>query len=531
MIKADGKRNIYDLTKNIINDYPILAAYSSNQIRAIDYIPEKDELIDPITITSEEGRRIYQRGILFVFYIALKKLFPERKMNVIHSISKGIYIIIKDKALNEKDISLIKKEMKSIIKQDIDINRKKDDISVVKDLFNKEGIGFKNDMLSYKSKTTATYYKCGDYIQYFFGYMPPSTGCVSEFEIVNYEPGIVLMHPSSKFLDRATPFVEQPKLHRIHMESENWAELIGVSDTVQLNKIIKRKEHKMLIEVQEALQEKKISEIAQSIKNQRKRVVLISGPSSSGKTTFTHRLKVHLKSIGVFAKAVSLDNYFVDRHLTPLDKNGNYDFECLEALELKMLNRDIHRLLDGEEIGMPIFDFEIGKRNDNSYKLNLKKDEIIIFEGIHAINERLTSSIFRKDKFKIYISALTQLNLDEQNRIHTTDNRLIRRMIRDERTRGQNASQTLKMWSSVRRGEEKHIFPYQEDADILINSALSYELAVLKKHAMKILLKIGKDDKMYSQAKRLMNFLQYFESIDDDSIIPSTSILKEFIGG
>ncbi|HZK09887.1 MAG TPA: nucleoside kinase, partial [Clostridia bacterium] len=260
-------------------------------------------------------------------------------------------------------------------------------------------------------------------------------------------------------------------------------------------------------------------------------VVLIAGPSSSGKTTFTHRLKIQLMAEGVFSQTVSLDNYFVNRELTPLDENGNYDFECIEALELDLLNRNIEDLLEGKEIGLPIFDFKLGKRQDEAYKIQLKKNEIIIFEGIHGLNEKLTSGVLQKDKFKIYISALTSLNLDQHNRIPTTDNRILRRMVRDHFTRGHGAEDTLAMWDSVRRGEERHIFPFQEEADSVFNSALVYELAVIKKYALPLLEEIGLDSPVYSQAKRLKKFLYYLKSIEDDRIIPSTSLLREFIGG
>lgn len=316
------------------------------------------------------------------------------------------------------------------------------------------------------------------------------------------------------------------------MESGLWANLLGVSDVSQLNAIV-AEENKIreLIQVQEALQEKKIAHIADMIKEKNSRVILVAGPSSSGKTTFTHRLKIQLMANGVFPESISLDNYFINRANTPLDEDGNPDYESLVALDLPQLNRDLTLLLEGEEVSLPIYDFLTGQRSSDVIVMQLAPDQPIILEGIHGLNDQLTPDIHSKDKFKVYISALTQLNLDKHNRIPTTDNRLIRRMVRDYATRGHSAEQTIEMWPSVQRGESQHIFPFQESADAIFNSALVYELAVLKKTALPLLEEIKQGSPIYAQAKRLKKFLYYFESIDDDSWVPSTSLLREFIGG
>ncbi len=509
----------------------VLAAYVNNKLRPLDYEYKKNDKIEFVDISNEDGKKIYQRGLLFVFYIALKKLFPNKKMNVQHSLSKGIYITFEPSGITNEQIALIKEEMKLIIDKKFTFDKKETDLESCINVFEKEGLDFKKEILNYKKDDKCTYYDCMGYSHYFYGQMPLNTGYVKVFNLINYEPGVILMPPSADNPDRVPTFSEQAKIHEAHMETENWGNIMRVSTTSELNKTIEEGRIKDLIEVQEALQEKKISDIALDIVKRKKRIVLVSGPSSSGKTTFTHRLKVYLQALGIFAKTVSLDNYFVNRDKTPLDENGDLDYESLKAMNLKKLNSDIGKLLDGEEIYMPEFDFQKGLRNDKAYKMKLNKDEVIIFEGIHAINNKLTPDIYNKDKYKIYVSALTQLNLDRHNRIQTTDNRLIRRIVRDARTRGHNAEDTLNMWESVRKGERKHIFPFQENADSIFNSALCYELAVLKKYALPLLDKITSKSEAYPQAIRLKKFLLYFESIDDDSIIPSTSILKEFTGG
>lgn len=513
--------------------YPILAAYVNGEIRELSYSLKEGEEYGWIDQRRSDGVRILQRGLTFLFYIALKELFPTRVMKLLHSLSGGLYFEMEDgEALHKDEIQQLQLRMEELIEEDLPFLKHEMSIEEASALFASQGLDFKADIIVYKHNPVATVYELGGYFHYFFGYMPASTGALPKFELLSYSPGIILRHPTRSHPEGIPPFEEQPKVHAVHKESALWAQLLKVSDVAQLNAIVKE-EHRIreLIQVQEALQEKKISEIADMIKERGTRVILVAGPSSSGKTTFTHRLKIQLMASGVFPRSISLDNYFINRVNTPLGEDGLPDFEALEALDLVRLNADIRRLLEGEEVSLPIYDFLIGERSKTEVPMRLLPNQPVILEGIHGLNDRLTPGIHRKDKFKVYVSALTQLNLDKHNRIPTTDNRLIRRMVRDYATRGHSAEATIAMWPSVRRGEEKHIFPFQERADAIFNSALVYELAILKKVALPLLEKIEPGDEVYAQAKRLKKFLYYFVSIEEQSWVPSTSLLREFIGG
>ncbi|WP_317852120.1 uridine kinase family protein [Paraclostridium sp. AKS73] len=374
-------------------------------------------------------------------------------------------------------------------------------------------------------------YKCGGYINHFYGHMLPSTSHVKTFDIKKWQSGVVILGPSKENKSEPQSFVPQPKLSNIYKESEVWSELIGIDKVASLNEAIENKKYGEIISIVEALHEKKISQIADIIKENNKRVILIAAPSSSGKTSFAHRLSIQLKVNNLHPVPISLDDYFVDREATPLDEFGNYDFESIYAIDLELFNSDLEKLLKGEEIKLPKFNFKTGKREFSGKTLKIEKDQPIILEGIHALNPMLTQSIDDKDKFKIYISVLTQINLDNHNRIPTTDLRLIRRIVRDYNFRGYSAEKTILNWWSVRRGEDKNIFPYQEEADIMFNSACLYELAVLKKYAKPLLEQIEDDNEAFIESNRILKFLQYFVELDDELDIPPTSIIREFIGG
>lgn len=507
-----------------------LAAYVDGELRELTYRPKEGEKISWIDLSQADGLRIYQRSLLFLFYIAMRECFPDNELYVLYSLSRGLYLEF-DHELDTQELQLLEKKMEELVEKALPMVKQEYNHDQAREIYQDQGLYFKSDVLRYRKSDRVTIYSCKEHSNYFFGFMVPDTSFLENFKIVPYSPGAILLHPRTYSPDEIPPFYEQPKIHAAHMENKYWGKLMGVGTVCQLNNVVETGELAELIQVNEALQEKKIARIADDIIKSKKRVVLVAGPSSSGKTTFTHRLRIQLLAEGVFSQAVSLDNYFVNREFTPKDEEGNFDFECIEALELDLLNKNIEDLLEGKEVGLPIFDFFEGHRQDNAYRTKLQKDEVIIFEGIHGLNDRLTQGVLKKDKYKIYISALTSLNIDQHNRIPTTDNRLIRRMIRDEFSRGYGAEQTLTMWDSVRRGEERHIFPYQEEADAVFNSALIYELAVLKKYAMPILEKIDKDSPAYPQAKRLKNFLDYLKGIEDDRIVPSTSLLREFIGG
>lgn len=525
-----SNKSLLEISREKTYPRKVLAAYVEGEIRELSHVPEEGQKIEWIDLSKADGVRIYQRSLVFLFYIALRQCFPDNELYVLYSLSRGLYLEF-DQELDHDQFKQIEEKMRELVAKGLPFIKEEMGLEEARRVYHDQGLYFKSDLLRYKESGRVTLYSCDQIKNYFYGFMVPDTSFLDKFKIVPYSPGAILLHPRTYSPDEIPPFYEQPKVHAAHMESEAWGQLLGVGTVCQLNGLVETQDVAEIIQVNEALQEKKIARIADEIIKSKKRVVLIAGPSSSGKTTFTHRLKIQLMAEGVFSQTISLDNYFVNREFTPLDKDGNYDFESIEALELDLLNEHIEDLLEGHEVGLPIFDFIEGVRQDNAYRMRLKKDEVIIFEGIHGLNERLTKGVLKKDKYKIYISALTSLNLDQHNRIPTTDNRLIRRMVRDSFTRGYDAEQTLSMWDSVRRGEELHIFPFQEEADAVFNSALVYELAVLKKYALPILEEIDKKSPVYSQAKRLKNFLYYLKSIEDDRIVPSTSLLREFIGG
>ncbi|NLY35924.1 MAG: nucleoside kinase [Tissierellia bacterium] len=526
----DIGRSLLDLARESQSPRTILAAYVNGEIRELSYVLKSGDEIRWIDLSQADGVRIYQRSLVYLFYIALKECFADIELHVLYSLSRGLYVEFSTE-LDHDDYKLIENKMHELVSEAHPFVKNEINHKEAREIYNKEGLHFKTELLRYKRNEKVTLYACKQRHHYFYGYMVPDTSYINMFEVIPYSPGAILLHPRTYSPDAIPPFFEQPKIHATHMESEAWSDLMGVGEVCQLNRLIESGGVAQIIQVNEALQEKKIAKIADAIIDSKKRVVLIAGPSSSGKTTFTHRLKIQLMAEGVFSQTISLDNYFVDRDFTPLDEDGNYDFESIEALKLDLLNENIEDLLEGKEVGLPLFDFREGKRQDNAYKMKLQKDQVIIFEGIHGLNERLTPGVLKKDKFKIYISALTSLNLDQHNRIPTTDNRILRRMVRDHFTRGYGAEATLGMWDSVRRGEERHIFPFQEEADAVFNSALVYELAVIKKYALPLLEKIESNSPVYSQAKRLKKFLYYLKSIEDDRIVPSTSLLREFIGG
>jgi uridine kinase len=421
--------------------------------------------------------------------------------------------------------------MREIIRQDEPFIKKSIPKEKAKEIFKQFGMDAKEKLLKYREKDSINIYSCGWLRNYFYGYMVPSTGYLKEFSLKFYMPGLIIQFPTKEQPDSIPEFVEQPKLAAVFHESEKWGNILNVGYVANLNETIDEDKIPELIRVAEALHEKKIAQIADKITKKNKRLVLIAGPSSSGKTTFAQRLLIQLKVNGLNPITLSTDDYFVDRELTPRDEEGNYDFESLDAVDVELFNDDLTKLIQGHEIQIPTFNFLTGRREYKGKKLKIHKDQPIIFAGIHGLNEKLTQDIPHDKKFKIYISALTQLNIDNHNRIPTTDSRLIRRIVRDSKYRGHSALTTLRIWKSVRRGEERNIFPFQEEADIMFNSALVYELAVLKKYAEPLLREIDDKESEYAEAKRLLKFLSYFKSIDDDKYILQTSIIKEFTGG
>jgi len=510
----------------------ITLANINNKLRELSYEVKENCNINFLDTTNADGSRVYFRTMSFIFIMACNELFNNPRVTIEHSLSKGLYCEVHaDKKLQEVDVENIKIKMQNII----DKNYKIEKISTTKakaiKIFEDYGMYEKAELLRYKEYDDVKIYKCNNNINHFYGHMLPSTGYIKTFDLKRYKNGVILLGPSEFDKTKPTMYEPQPKLANIYKEAEEWANVMDVDKVTTLNKIIESNQYGEVIRIVEALHEKKLSQIADIIKENKKRVILIAAPSSSGKTSFANRLFIHLKVNGLKPVSISLDDYFLNREDTPLDEFGKYDFESIYAIDLEKFNSDLKGLLEGNEISIPKFNFKTGKRERKYKKLKIKENQPIILEGIHGLNPILTSSIPDEDKFKIYISALTQINLDDYNRIPTTDLRLIRRMVRDYNFRGYSAKHTIMNWESVRRGEKKNIFPYQEEADIIFNSACVYELAVLKKYAKPLLEEIKNDDEAYIEANRLLKFLQYFIELEDTSDIPSTSILREFIGG
>ena len=418
-----------------------------------------------------------------------------------------------------------------MVEKKIPVMKRSISTSAAIDLFHRYGMYDKEKLFKYRRVSRVNIYSLEEFEDYFYGYMVWHTGYLKYFKLYPYDEGFVMQMPKRKDPERVAEFVPSPKIFQVQKESEKWGEMLDVSVVGEINEKISRGKIEEMILISEALQEGKISKIAEQISQQRDvKFVMIAGPSSSGKTTFSHRLSIQLAAHGMKPHPIAVDNYFVNREDTPRDENGNYNFECLEAIDIELFNHDMNALLRGERVELPRFNFKLGKREYKGDFLQMKPNDILVIEGIHSLNDRMSYSLPKESKFKIYISALTQLNVDEHNRISTTDGRLIRRMVRDNRTRGTSARETIAMWPSVRRGEDENIFPYQEEADAMFNSALIYELAVLKLYAEPLLFQIQEDTPEYQEAKRLLKFLDYFVGVPSEAI-PNNSILREFVGG
>jgi uridine kinase len=474
-----------------------------------------------------------QRGLIFLLYISTKILFPEKKLKVLHSIGNGLYCEL-GSWTDQKDLKKIKEKMNELITSNLEFKKEKLDKRVAIEHFEKNNDYDKVRLFKFRKKSSVNVYRCGDheYINYFYGYMPPDTSCLKPFDIEIYGQGFLLLTATAESPVKLPERSELQKFSQVFLQYQRWGEILNIETVGDLNKKIADGKTKEVILMSEALHAKKISKMSEEIsKNLEKRIILIAGPSSSGKTSTAKRLSLQLMAEGLKPLTISLDDYFVNREKTPLDENGEYDFESINALDLDLFNQNLIYLLDGVEITPPKFDFITGKRFYNGEKMKIEKDQPIIIEGIHGLNERLTSSIPRNKKFKIYVSALTQLGIDDINRIPTTDTRLIRRIVRDNQSRGHSALRTIEMWPSVRRGETRNIFPFQEEADYMFSSALVYELAVLKTHAEQLLMQISDDHPQNTESKRLLKFLEYFLPVINVEYIPRNSIIREFIGG
>lgn len=511
----------------------IVAAKVNNRLAELTEVVKEDCTVEFLTLASYEARRIFARGLSFVLIRSAQEVFPGCRVSIEHSMNKGLYgEIHKEGGLSKEDVSAIEKRMREIVRDNVPFEKQTVPLNDAIEIFKKYNQKDKLRLFKYWKHDRVDLYKCGWLYDYFYGIMMPSTGCLNPFELVYYKPGFLLRYPEMYSPDKLPEYVEQRKLFTVFREAEEWADILDVGDVGALNDKVSSGEMEDMIRISEALHEKKIANIADMITERKDRVkiVLIAGPSSSGKTTFSKRLSIQLRVNGLKPYAISLDDYFLGREQTPKDENGEYDFESIYALDLKLLNDHLNRLLKGEEVMLPTFNFITGCREYRGNTLKLTEDMILIAEGIHGLNEVLTSEIMAENKFKIYVSALTQLNIDNHNRIPTTDVRVLRRIVRDNMTRGRDAEATLLGWPSVRRGEDKYIFPFQEEADVMFNSTLVYELGVLKKYAEPLLKKIDNSSRAYSEARRLLLFLGYFLEVNEHEV-PKNSIIREFIGG
>lgn len=511
---------------------PVVAVRINNSLEDLKSEITADCTLQFVDLESDDGMRVYQSGLLIVLSRAALEIFPECTLTVRHSLANAVYGEIKiGRALKGEDIEKIEKRMRSIINGGGAIEKKELPLEGAVELFTEKGMGDKVELLAYRDFPTVTVIKCGEYYDYAQGPVVPGLDILKHFRLKFYLPGFILELPRKENPLSLPVYVEQGKLANIFFEADKWGRILRVRDVASLNRVVEQGDPGDLIRVAEAFQEKKISQIADMIVSNidRVRIVLIAGPSSSGKTTFSKRLSIQLRVNGIIPHAISLDDYFVDREQTPRDEKGEYDFESLGAIDRPLFNEHLIKLIQGEEIELPRYNFKTGSREYRGERLKLNPYDLIVIEGIHGLNDLLTASIPKGRKFKIYVSAITHLSLDNQNRIHTTDLRLMRRMVRDNNYRGYSAVQTLERWPMVRRGEERNIFPFQEEADAMFNSALVYELAGLKGFVEPMLQGVTRDCPQYSEAVRLLKILSFFRRVSCDEV-PSNSILREFIG-
>ncbi|MDE6963022.1 MAG: nucleoside kinase, partial [Lachnospiraceae bacterium] len=506
----------------------------NGKIRELIKTAEKDSELSFLTIRDNTGHKTYVRTAEMTLVKAVYDVLGEkvRKVKIEFTIGQGYYCKVDlDEKLGLKHVKQIGERMRELVEADLPITKKSYPIDDAMEIFKAHKMDDKVKLFRYRRGSFVNIYCLDGYYDYYYGYMLPSTGYLKYYDVTLYEGGILLLLPGNENPTKLEFFEPREKFFRTLVESSAWGEMMGIDSVGDLNNTICNGGLNDMILVQEAIQERRIGEIAKKIVDKGNvKFVLIAGPSSSGKTTFSHRLSIQLRTYGLIPHPIGIDDYFVDREKTPRDENGDYNFECLEAIDIKLFNEDMNRLLAGERVELPKFNFKLGKREYHGNYKKLGPDDVLVIEGIHGLNPATTRFMPDENKFKIYISALTSLNIDEHNRIPTTDGRLLRRIARDARTRGTSAKNSIAMWPSVRRGEENYIFPYQESADEMFNSVLIYELAVLKQYVEPLLFGIYKGEPEYYEAKRLLKFLEYFQGIDSQNV-PANSICREFIGG
>jgi uridine kinase len=513
---------------------PIIGALVNNKVKELSFVFVKTKKVEFIDYSHPDGMRLYVRSLFFILYAAVHEVFPHVKLKMMHGISRGYYCELSglEKPITDSDIFAIKSEMQQLVGKDIPFKKVGLPNEEAVEICRNQDLIFKALLFEQQGTLFSYLYFLGDLANYFYGYLVPSTGYLKVFDLVSYYEGLLLRIPNPAKFSEVQPYTKLDKLFGVFQEHKDWVEILNVANLANLNESTIKGEGGDIIKISEALHEKKVAEIANVI-NERKdkvKVVLIAGPSASGKTTFSKRLMVQLAVNGLKPVMISLDDYFVDREKTPLDRYGEFDFEAIEAIDIEFFNEQLLQLFNGETIELPRFNFALGQRLPSGKLLQLKPGSILIVEGIHGMNPDLIPHIKPENTFKIFLSALTQISIDDQNHISTTDNRLIRRMIRDSKYRSYTAQDTIRRWPSVRAGEDKNIFPYQENADVMFNSALVYELAVLKKYAEPLLKAVPESQEEFCESNRLLKFLSYFKPIDDLEI-PPTSVIREFLGG
>ncbi len=509
-----------------------VGALVNNEVTSLSYKIEVNSVIEPLSLSSNEGRRMYRKSLCFLLYLAVHTTFPDLRLVIGHSLGNGYFYYFDGLTeIAKEDLKRVEKRMHQLVDEKHPIQRRIISYTTALHYFKKANQPDTLLLLEHQNKNKVPVYTLGDYMDLAYNPLVPKTSVLQYFEIKPYEQGFLLRYPPRENPKTIHPFKNSPILYSIYQEYKAWGKILGVQSVGRLNQIIYNREIGDFIHIAETLHNKKIAAIADRIHEKRGavKIVLIAGPSSSGKTTFTKKLAIQLRVVGFNPVVINLDNYFVPRHLNPVDKDGNLDFETIKAIDVPLLNTHLLSLFEGAVAEIPNFDFKTGSRKPEGTKLTLDERSIILMEGIHGLNEALTPDISANLKYKIYVSALTQLNLDDHNRISTTDNRLLRRLVRDYQFRGYNALETLERWPSVGRGEKRNIFPYQDNADTAFNSALDYELSVLKVYAEPLLRMIKPDNPYYKEAERLLFFLNNFNPLQATNV-PSYSILREFIG-
>lgn len=528
--EINSPSSLSDIIRDKYQKYAV-AAYVNGRLTELTDIINYDCTVEPIGLDCEDGVRIYFRTLKFVFIMAVNRLFPNVSVNFMYGISRGQYCEIKGISLDEDKVRLIENEIRSLVKQNIVFEKLSVTKSDAEKIFLDMNYTDKAQLLEYRPEDTVHLYKCGKYVNYLYGYMMPSTGYIRTFKLHFHSPGIAVMYPRHELGGLVPDFEQSVKFDRTLWKAEQWGKITGITNIANLNEATENNRAVNLINMCEIRHENEIERIAENIVSDIKnnKIILIAGPSSSGKTTLSRRIQAHLAVHGVRAVPMSTDDYYIDRTELKADVNGKVDLEHINAIDLKRFNSDLSDIISGREVQLPKFDFNSGKRVVGK-TVKIQSDECVIIEGIHGLNEALTSAVPRYNKYKVYISALSHINIDDHTPVSTTTCRLIRRIVRDSKFRNSSIHDTLSMWDSVREGEFRWIYPYQEDADYIFNSELTYELAVLKKYIMPLIENIDKSNADYVKINKISKIMKYVKSIGDDNV-PSTSILREFIGG